>query len=91
MQIEIEISSQDLVVLEHMAKEQGVTKEVLAASIVSPTDGRGPMGMGGRTIQQVVRERLSQLMWEQLNAGTYPQILLDLSAAKAAQIAKVAV
>lgn len=92
MQVEIEVSPLDVIVLEHMAKEQGTTKEVVAASIINPSrDAGNPMGFGGRTVQQVVRERLSQLAWEQLNAGTYPQVLIDLSAAKAnAAVVKVA-
>lgn len=87
MQVTVKVTPTDVIVLEHMATEQGLTKEEVAAEIISPsTTGAFPGTPQPRTIQQAVRERLGQLAWELLNAGEYPVEILNASAAKAEKV-----
>lgn len=87
MQVRVNVSPTDIIVLEHMATEQGTTKEEVAAAIISPTNTGSYPGMNQpRTIQQAVRERLGQITWDLLNAGEYPVEVLNASAAKAEKV-----
>ena len=76
MLVEVSITAADREILGHMAVEQGVTPEVLAATLIG-TDGNAT------GIRQAVHSRLNNTFWAAMHKGEYPAELVAWSAKNA--------